>query len=111
MLYIYGTRTKMIGTSDVFFYKCPYCEETNTTSVAFFSKYYHLFFIPVLPFAKEAYASCSHCGVGRKDTKFGPELVKQVKEIEPKFRPPFYLFTWIILLGLLILLTIIIAPN
>ena len=111
MLFIYGTRTKMIGTSDVFFYKCPYCEETSTTSVAFFSKYYHFFFIPVLPLSKEAYASYSHCGAGRNDSKFGPELVKQVKVIESQFKPPFYLYTWLILLGLLIFLIIIIAPK
>jgi len=111
MLFIYGSRSKMSGTSEVFLYKCPYCEETNTTSVAFFSKYYHFFFIPVFPFAKNAYASCSHCGAGRSDNKFGPELVKQVREIEPKFKPPFYLYAWVILLSLPVVTIIIIAPK
>ena len=101
----------MIGVSEIFFYKCPYCEELNTTDVAFFSRYYHFFFIPVLPFAKEAYASCSHCGAGRGDNKFGPELVKQVRETEAKFKPPFYLYAWIILIGLFVLLIIIVTPK
>ena len=111
MLFIYGSRKKMIGASDAFLYKCPYCEETNTTSIAFFSNYYHIFFIPIFPFGKEAYASCSNCGAARSDNKFGPELVKQTKEMEGKFKPPFYLYTWLILFGLLILLIFIVAPK
>ena len=111
MLFIYGSRKKMIGASDAFLYKCPYCEATNTTTVAIFSKYFHIFFIPAFPFAKEAYASCSNCGAARSDNKFGPELVKQAKEIEPRFKPPFYLYAWLIFLGLLILLILIVAPK
>jgi len=111
MIFIYGTKTKMIGTSEVFFYKCPYCGETNTTTIAFFSKYYHLFFIPAMPMAKEAYASCSECGAGRKDNKFGPELIKQVREIEPGFKHPFYLYSWLIFAGLLLLSIFIVAPK
>jgi hypothetical protein len=41
----------------------------------------------------------------------GPELVKQVREIEPKFKPPFYLYAWVILLSLLVVMIIIIAPK
>jgi len=111
MLFIYGSRKKMIGASDAFLYKCPYCEETNTTSIAFFSNYYHIFFIPIFPFGKEAYASCSHCGAARSDNKFGPELVKQSKELESKFKHPFYLYALTILFLLLILLIIIVAPK
>jgi hypothetical protein len=111
MLFIYGWRKRMIGVSEVFLYNCPYCDETNTTTVAFFSKYYHLFFVPVAPFAKEAYASCSHCGAGRNDSRLGPELEQQVKEIAPNYSHPFYLYTLIILAGLLILLVIFVAPK
>lgn len=111
MLVIYGSRSKMIGAAEAFLYKCPYCEETNTTTVAFFSRYYHFFFIPVFPFAKEAYASCCNCGAGRGDNKFGPELIKQAKEMEGKFRPPFYLYTLVILLSLLIVAVLIVAPK
>jgi hypothetical protein len=111
MLFIYGSRKKMIGASEAFLYKCPYCEETNTTSIAFFSNYYHIFFIPIFPFGKEAYASCSHCGAARSDNKFGPELVKQAKEVEGKFKPPFYLYAWLILFVAFILLIVIVAPK
>lgn len=111
MLFIYGWRRKMVGAVDAFLYKCPFCEEINTTTIIVYSKYYHIFWIPIFPFAKEAHASCSSCNASRGDNKFGPELTKQANEIIKRFRHPFYLYMLTILFCLLILMIFIVAPK
>ncbi|ANE52165.1 zinc-ribbon domain-containing protein [Flavisolibacter tropicus] len=102
MFIIYGWRKKMVGAFDAFLYKCPYCEQTNTTTIAVYSKYYHIFWLPLFPYAKEAHAGCSSCNAARDDNKFGPELTKQAKEIQKEVKHPVYLYLLTILFCLVV---------
>lgn len=111
MFIIYGSRRKMVGATDAFLYECPYCEETNTTTIAVYSKYYHIFWLPIFPFAKEAHANCSSCNASRGDHKFGPELTKQAQVIQKELKHPFYLYLLTILFCLFIVAIFIVAPK
>ena len=92
----------MIGVDDAFLYECPFCEETNTTSIAVYSKYYHIFWVPLFPVAKESHASCSSCHSSRDDNRFGPELTKQAAVIQKEMKHPAYLYLLTILFCLVI---------
>jgi hypothetical protein len=102
--YVYSLwlEQKMIGAADAFLYECPYCEETNTTTIAVYSKYYHIFWLPIFPFAKDAHANCSSCHASRGDHKFGPELTKQAQAIQKEMKAPIYLYLLTILFCLVV---------
>lgn len=109
MLFIYGWRRKMVGAFDAFLYQCPYCEQTNTTTIAIYSKYYHIFWLPLFPYAKDAHASCSSCHASRDDHKFGPELTKQAAVIQKEMKHPIYLYLLTILFCLVVAAIVITA--
>lgn len=111
MLFLYGKRKSLIKSFDIFMYECPFCEENNSTTIAVYSWYVHVFWIPVFPYQKEAVAYCTCCNTYRNELKFGPKLVAEYKEKKRYFRHPLWTWSIIILLLALILTIIIIAPK
>ena len=111
MLILFGSRKTLSGTLDAFMYECPYCEKSNTTTLFVYSWYYHIFWIPIFPFSKEAFALCSDCKAKRNELKFGTKLVSEFKENKKMFRHPWWTWTFTIIFIILIVSIIIIAPN
>jgi hypothetical protein len=108
---IYGSRKAKIGSYDVFMYECPFCEQNNSTKITILATYFHIFWIPVFPYAKEAVATCDNCNSNRNELKFGPKLVQEFKENKKRFKHPWWTWLLIILFISLILAIIIIAPK
>ncbi len=104
---VYGSQKTSIGIFEPAFYKCPNCEENNTTYIVIYSIYYHVFWIPVFPYQKEVVANCSECGFLRNEIKFGPELVKLFKEKRKDYRHPLWTYTLAIIFGGIIIAIII----
>jgi hypothetical protein len=109
--FIFGHRAANIGSHDVFMYECPYCHEQNTTLITVFARYYHIFWIPFFPYAKEGASLCTHCHAHRTELQFGPKLVEEFKAVKKKSRYPWWTWTWTILLVLLVLSIVIVAPK
>jgi hypothetical protein len=106
-LLIYGSRKYPIGTFDPPFYKCPKCEELHTTYVVVYSICYHVYWIPVFPYQKDAIATCSGCGFHREEVRFGPALIKEFAEKKKDYKHPWWLYSFIILAISVIVLAII----
>jgi hypothetical protein len=111
MFLIYGKRKFFIRSFEPLFYKCPYCEKESSTEVFIYSRYFHIFWIPVFPIAKEAVAKCNECDTTRPDERFGPKLNEHLKEELNNTKHPFYSRTLLIVFALLILLILIVAPK
>ena len=107
MLAIYGWDKEKIGVTEPLTYKCPYCEEANTTTLTVYSKYYHILNVPVLPFEKESTAECIQCKATRKEIQLGSDLRPKVQAVQKAVRHPFrmYLLT-IVLLSLLLIVSL-----
>ena len=91
----YGTRTISIGVYDPPFFQCPNCKGLNTVSFSITSTYYHIWYIPVLPFDKDGYARCSDCNLKIDSIKYSRFTKDEYKEVKKKFRHPFYPYTLI----------------
>jgi len=106
---IHGEGRFFIRLFDPLLYKCPYCDEINSTEVFIYSYYFHIFWIPVFPTRKIAVARCTECNASRSEERFGPKLTEHL-EIELKnTRHPFYSWTLLIILCSSVLLTMIIV--
>jgi hypothetical protein len=111
MLIFFGSRSTLSGTAEVFMYECPFCEKNNSTSLFVYSRYYHVFWIPVFPYSKEAFALCSECKTKRSELKFGPKLVSEYRDCKKRFRHPWWTWSWTIIFISVILAIVIVAPK
>ncbi len=103
MILIKGTRTIPI-TTDEFFVRCPCCEADSLADALVLSKYFHLYWIPIIPVGIEVTLICIKCGLKRPNMPFDAKLVSNYQEIKSKFKHPY--FSW---LGILIITVIIIG--
>lgn len=111
MLIFYGKRKGLIGSYEAFMYECPYCEENNTTTLYVYSWYYHIFWIPLFPFDKEAMALCTECKSKRNESRFGPKLVSEFKENKYRFRHPWWTRAWLFIVVAFILTIMIVYTK
>ncbi len=61
MLFFFGTRASKIKERKLKGTTCPYCQTQDSFVVSTFSKYFHFFWIPIIPLFKTNIAECTHC--------------------------------------------------
>lgn len=95
MLFLYGMRTTRIKKFKTEELCCDHCGHYDTT-VKVYESYYYVFYIPIKPLGlKSVKMECNNCG--QPVRKYQKE-----KDYERTIKAPFYLYTGIILLGLLL---------
>lgn len=105
---IYGVQKANIGIDEIWI-KCPSCEADNFADVMIQSNYYHIYFIPIAPFEKEASVICQKCGLKRYNVPFTPNFFKNYHEIRSKFKHPIYTYTFVLAITFLILIAVIVS--
>jgi hypothetical protein len=97
MLLLKGTRTARIRTYSDHEHRCDSCKEFDM-SVAVYQPYFHFFFIPIAPNGeKSVKVYCKNCS-----QPFRKDSMNRV--YEEKTKTPFYLYTFTIFVGLIIVL-------
>ena len=61
MLFFYGTRSTAIAVAPLPDLACAYCHSPESLTCTIFSRYIHLFWIPVFPIGKSSVTVCQHC--------------------------------------------------
>jgi hypothetical protein len=84
--------------------RCPCCEAHSWADVMVVSKYFHLYFAPMWPVAKEANVICHRCGLKRYGILFTEKLVDNFEEVKQRFKHP-----WFSYLGLMFIVVFVIV--
>jgi len=90
MIFFFGTRASKIKTRKIKRTSCPHCETKDSFSVSTFSKYFHFFFIPIIPLFKTHVAECLHCRKSYSKHEFTNEMnaaLERENETNPAKRP------------------------
>ncbi|MFS4418406.1 zinc-ribbon domain-containing protein [Maribacter sp. 2307ULW6-5] len=90
MIYFFGTRSSVIKERKLDKTVCPYCQTPNSFVVRTYGKYFHFFWIPLLPFFKTHVAACSHCKKSYAQREFTPDMQRalaRANTIDPAKRP------------------------
>jgi zinc ribbon protein len=98
----YGVKQVPIGM-DEFLVRCPSCEGHSFADVVIISKYFHVYFIPIFPFQKEANIVCKTCGLRRNNIPFERRLFSEFDNANKRFRHPWYTYSFVIFMLILIL--------
>lgn len=89
---VYGTKVALIDSDD-FLLKCPSCETHSWANVQVICKYLHIYWIPFIPYSKEANVECKKCGLQRFGRAFDSDLISNYNEVKRKFNYPWYTYS------------------
>lgn len=90
MIFFFGTRASKIKEHQLRNTSCPYCSTANSFTVSTYSRYFHFFWIPIIPLFKSSIAECGHCKKSYATANFSPEMnrsFEQEKQRDPAKRP------------------------
>jgi hypothetical protein len=104
MFLLYGKRSLIIKKYTDHTHACPHCRGLNL-EVKVEKYYYHLFYIPFFPSrGKFAHINCGNCGKPYKDPVLEEDYYIELEdEYEKRTKNPIYLYSGLILVGLLTL--------
>jgi hypothetical protein len=97
---IYGARSTKTGHHDLFGTKCSHCGNANTLELYTFSRYAHIFWIPLFPFKKDAVTQCNHCKQILSKKEFNAELLDKYNEVKANTKTPYWQFAGLVLIAL-----------
>jgi len=81
LLFGYKTKPKIEGG---FKHKCINCKRATIHSIVRVTKWFTLFFIPIIPFSNKLFVKCNLCGMGgelKEEAKEKIEKLIEKKEI------------------------------
>lgn len=103
MFFFYGLGSSELGTYPLPGVACTYCHTPGALLVAFFSRYFHFFWIPVFPFQKKAVTVCQHCQQALEPREWPASYRPLMEEVRRQVRFPLTNFAGLLLVGALLL--------
>ncbi len=101
-MFFYGVKSKPIKKGMLTNIHCDCCEEVSEMEYSFLQKYFHLYWIPLIPLKKKTEVRCENCGYiyeNKESTKDIDTKLNRVKDRYP-IRTPIWAFSGIIILTL-----------
>lgn len=87
-----GIARVYVGT-DTILNRCPACEADKEVDILVSACYFHIYYIPIFPTAKEVTLICSKCNLKRADLPFSDRYIRSYHEIKQGYKYPVYLYT------------------
>lgn len=88
---IFGTKKKYLLTERIMD-KCRNCGSSNTIDMHIYQTYGHVFWIPLVPTAKEGISVCSSCGQRYEARQMPEYLIQPFIETRNKAKTPIWTF-------------------
>jgi zinc-ribbon family len=100
---IYGHKATKTGHQSLFGTKCSNCNTKDSIEMYTFSRYFHIFWIPIFPYRKEAVTQCNHCKQVLNKKQFSADLLSLYDEMKMNIKTPYWQFIGIGLFAVLII--------
>lgn len=88
MIFFFGTGTSVISSFELTGISCINCGTRNSVFITIYSRYLHLFWIPVLPMGKNSVSKCGHCQQVLEAKQMPPAYREQALEAQQQARIP-----------------------
>lgn len=99
---IYGHNSTQLSAEELPHEKCQDCGHEGALSIHTFSTYAHIFWIPTFPYRKYGVAHCGNCNGTFEKSQMNDSLKREYTNAKQLVRPPFWHFSGLILIALLI---------
>ncbi len=102
----FGTKETPIGIDEEMLY-CQSCEGHSMADVMVLSSYFHIYYLPLFPVAKEVNIVCQKCGLKNYGLPLNSKVLSSSEVLRRKFRHPWYTYIFPGLILFLILVAIL----
>lgn len=99
MIYLFGMRETHLRTVPTPDHACPACANKESLSLLFFSRYVHLFFVPVFPFSRRTLLVCNNCQQKGPESVIPPTLQPMAQQLKKQIGRPWWQFFGLLLLA------------
>ncbi|MGB3466960.1 MAG: hypothetical protein WBA74_16895 [Cyclobacteriaceae bacterium] len=89
---IYGWRASHVKSDISQTVKCINCQGEKETLFSVFSRYFHIFWIPVLPYGRKGAATCQRCGYEIPSSHMDEDYKRAYRELFQQTSIPFWQF-------------------
>lgn len=89
---IYGSNGSHLRTDALAGTSCPACATFGKMKASVYSRYAHVYWIPLFPFSKSAVTQCDHCQQAWEEKGLPAQLQPAVRELKKSTRFP--LWNW-----------------
>lgn len=101
-MFIFGSKTSIIGNFLIPESKCDYCKQEGTQRLLIYGNYAHIFWVPLFPIGRDVYAECEHCKRTLDQKEFSPELQQLYTDNKVFAERPYWHWFGLGLVGFLI---------
>lgn len=98
---IYGTNSKLLKEASLNNQSCDHCGEKNM-HLSIYSKYAHIFWVPLFPFKKIALMHCGHCQKATEEKELTLEKKTAIANLKASINTPVYMFSGLALIVIFI---------
>ncbi|TGE24127.1 hypothetical protein E5K00_02620 [Hymenobacter aquaticus] len=103
MLFFFGLGQTRITTSPLAGVSCAYCGTPDAVTATVFSRYFHVFWIPVIPLGKFSLTQCGHCKQVLEKKEMPAAYQAPVAALQSSARLPITNYLVLLLMGALVL--------
>ena len=103
---IFGTRSTNTGQEQVN-RNCQHCQAEDSIWVFTFRRYFHIFWIPVLPLWQSAVSECTHCKQVLRENEFDTVLKSACDTAKQNAKTPLWMFSGFIIVAILFFLALL----
>lgn len=111
MLFFFGTGNSRVNTVPLPDLVCVHCNTANSLTSTVFSRYFHLFWIPVFPIGKTSVTVCQHCKQTLTTREIPVNYQVPVRAIQAQARTPLTNFALLMLLGVAIIFIFVVGRT
>jgi len=106
MLFFFGLGTSVISSHPLTGVPCVNCGQTSV-GVAIYSRYLHLFWIPVIPLGKRSMSQCANCKQALTESEMPPAYLQQVSAFKQQAKLPITNYIVLVLLGVVVAFSLV----
>ncbi len=99
---IYGWRASHVKSEMSDTIICGDCKTSKSTLFSVFSRYFHIFWIPLIPYGMKGASRCQSCGLELTSSEMADDYKRAYKELKQQTKVPFWQFAGVIIISLLI---------
>ncbi|WP_426060245.1 hypothetical protein [Hymenobacter sp. B1770] len=99
---VYGTNGAHVRTTLLPGVNCPSCAAAETLQLSLFSRYVHIYWVPVLPYSKPVVAQCGHCQRAWEGKELPAEVQESARGFKKETRAPLWHWSGLALIAIFI---------
>jgi len=103
---IFGLRSGTLKSNEGPLADCAHCHSSQTVHLYFYVRYFHIFWIPLIPLYKTGVSQCSHCKQVLDKAQMPPHLSAGYTAARKKAKIPLKYYSWLIIVFLFVLFAV-----